>query len=307
MIWIVVPTIREDSFNMFKDKWSYLFVKHSVTLVTVKDGEKPTLECTDCSGEEEGNTYTPNMPQTFIRETKLLYNFSDCVRNLGFYFVAFYGKQGDVIITLDDDCYPNGNDPIQEHLDILGTKHPISWVSSADEYMRGFPYGIREEAEVLVSHGVWANVPDLDAPTQLVKGVKNEYIFKKGVIPKGIYFPFCIMNVAFKYEALPYMYQAPAGPNCPDQIDRFADIWCGINLVRYAQEHNFAIATGYSSIWHDRASNVFENLKKESKGLPYNEYYWEKSDDEMGTEYFTNYNEKRNLWVNEMKNITERK
>jgi reversibly glycosylated polypeptide / UDP-arabinopyranose mutase len=294
-IWIVTPTVREDSFARFTSEWNELFNHHNVILVKVQDGETPELHIHD---------YSDNSTEKYVFEKdtdneldNLFYNYTDGIRNLGFYYVAQNGSLDDVIITMDDDVYPYDNDPIQSHLEVLGRYVPTSWMSSTvfgEEYMRGMPYEVRNESEVLVSHGVWENVPDLDAPTQLVKGIKPEgYEFARTVVPKGIYFPFCIMNVAFKMQAMPYMYQAPSGRTCPHGIDRFADIWCGINLVRYAQEHNFAIVTGYATIWHDRASNVFENLKKENKGICLNEHYWKGVESDP---YYELYNNQRKLW-----------
>lgn len=281
MIAVVVPTIRPESYERFCDEWQDIFEHHNVTLVPVFDGDDP--ECMGAKLSEE--------PQEV---QDLIYNKNDGVRNYGFIKAAQAGAK--YILTLDDDVYPgekwqkHGIDPIMQHILILNSMEPISWLSTSEEvFMRGFPYGIREEAEVLVSHGVWDNVPDYDAATQLVCGADVPK-YRRTIVPKGIYFPFCIMNVMFDIRALPYMYQAPMRMH---NLDRFADIWCGINLVRDAAKENFAIATGYSTIWHDRASNVFENLIKEAHGIRLNETYW-KGDESH--EYFKLYNEKREKW-----------
>ena len=33
--------------------------------------------------------------------------------------------------------------------------------------MRGYPFGMREGRPTAVSHGLWLNIPDYDAPTQV--------------------------------------------------------------------------------------------------------------------------------------------
>ena len=101
-------------------------------------------------------------------------------------------------------------------------------MNTVDEvYMRGFPYGLREEAECVLSHGTWEGVADFDASTQLLFGTPK-VTSRKMPVPKGVLFPMCIMNVAFKRKMVPYMYQAPMFLN----INRFADIWGGIETKK---------------------------------------------------------------------------
>ena len=279
MIAVVVPTIRPDSYKLFIEKWRDLFIRHDVSLVTVWDGENPVVQ-------HQGKDHTVRDIMGKKHEN-LIYNKNDGVRNLGFAFVAKYMPEIEYVITLDDDCYPNNNDPIQEHIDALNSKVPTSWISTASEYMRGFPYAVRSESEVVLSHGVWENVKDWDAPTQLTHG-NRDVTFYKGPIPKGTLYPMCIMNVAFRRKIIPYMYQAPMGYKIG--IDRFADIWCGIESKKVIDSHGWAVVTGYSTIWHDRASNVFVNLQKEAKGIGMNEEYGKDP-------YFKIYEKKRKKWI----------
>lgn len=37
------------------------------------------------------------------------------------------------------------------------------------DFVRGYPFSLREGAPTAVSHGLWLNIPDYDSPTQLVK------------------------------------------------------------------------------------------------------------------------------------------
>lgn len=292
MIAVVVPTIREDSYRRFLDEWSELFEFHNVQLIVIKDGDEPIVI--------SGTATTKNTKDIMGGNSDLIFNKNDGVRNLGFALIAQHMPEVEYIITLDDDCYPiRGSDPIQDHIDALNIRVPVSWMSTASHYMRGFPYAVRKEAEVVLSHGIWEGVPDYDAPTQLMgdnysadfEPVKPPLTYYKGPIPKNTLFPMCIMNVAFKRKMLPYMYQAPMGVGVG--LDRFADIWSGIHAKRAIDEHGWAAVTGYSTIHHSRASDVFVNLKKEAKGIGLNETYW--SGDESDP-YFKLYEEKRNKW-----------
>lgn len=269
IIAVVVPTIREDSWKRFIEAWQPLFDKHNVNLYKVEDGEKPT-----CNGEL--------VYEIMGEYSHLIYNFNDGVRNLG--FAKAWQDGADVFISLDDDVLPDG-DTIQDHLDILNTRQPISYINSTDDiYMRGFPYWAREESEVVFSHGLWNGVYDFDASTQLVLGTQTPN-HRKMPIPKGILMPVCVMNVAFKRCALPYYYQAPM----EGDINRFADIWSGWEVKKWIDSQNLCMVNGYAKVNHNRASNAFVNLIKEAKGIQINEDY-------DNSEYYKMYQNKLKQW-----------
>lgn len=302
MIAVVVPTIRPQSFAIFMSKWSKLFSKYRVAVFPVFDGE----EVRYTSFREGKLEERIGVPEEY---KDVIFNLNDGVRNLGFLEAIKYSFV-DVILTLDDDVYPiEGTDPIKDHLDALyeswdidtqnktPRKVPISWFTTASEYMRGFPYGVRNEAEVWVSHGVWEGVHDYDGPTQLVNGNKKA-VFYKGPIPKGALFPCCGMNLAFRVEATPYMYFAPMGKKLG--VQRFADIWMGVRMKRQLDIIDKAVVSGYSTVWHSRASNVFNNLEQEAKGIKWNETWWDRfatsEEDTQHIGYFAMYAEKRQQW-----------
>ncbi len=266
---VVIPTIREDKLKEFLKAWEHLFIKHNVNLYIVRDGKNPTVN--GLSVKEVMGKYS-----------NLIYNFNDGVRNLG--FAMAYKEGADIIISLDDDTLPDG-DTIQDHLDILNTRQPISFMNSVDDiYMRGFPYWAREEAEVVFSHGLWNGVYDLDASTQLVLGTQTPN-HRKMPVPKGILMPVCVMNCAFKAKVLPYYYQAPMFGD----INRFADIWSGFEVKKAIDKNNWCMVNGYAKVNHNRASNPFVNLVKEAKGIGMNEEYGK-------DEYFKLYQKNIKLW-----------
>lgn len=41
------------------------------------------------------------------------------------------------------------------------------------DFVRGYPFSLREGVPTAVSHGLWLNIPDYDAPTQLVKPLER--------------------------------------------------------------------------------------------------------------------------------------
>ena len=119
---------------------------------------------------------------------------------------------------------------------------------------------MREGAKTAVSHGLWLNIPDYDAPTQLVKPLERNTRYKRFrpldcsnnatwtvtidvyhylnctllvryvdavlTIPKGTLFPMCGMNLAFDRELIgPAMYFDLMGDGQP--IGRYDDMWAG--------------------------------------------------------------------------------
>jgi hypothetical protein len=277
---VVIPTIRPKEFEKFMGAWWPLFQKHNVEIVIVHDGEIPTVEI-------HGSNKKLTADDIMGKYVGCLSNFNAGIRNLGFAWAALH-PEIEYIITLDDDEIPIG-DPIQDHIDALNMRVPVSWMSTAVDCTRGFPYAVREEAEVVLSHGVWEGVADWDAPTQLVLGSRRPTTFYKGPIPKGIYYPMCSMNLAFKRKMLPYIYHAPWAQG----VKRFDDIFTGITSKKAIDEHGWAVVTGYASVNHDRASNVFKNLQNEALGIELNETFW-KGDESHP--YFKEYKEKLAIW-----------
>jgi reversibly glycosylated polypeptide/UDP-arabinopyranose mutase len=161
--------------------------------------------------------------------------------------------------------------------------------------MRGFPYAVREEAPVWVSHGVWRNIPDLDAPTQLVLGSRPYVDYYRGVVPKGVLFPVCGMNLAFRREALPLAYWCPC-KRLPG-AERFDDIWMGIHMKRGLDAAGAALVTGFAECIHTRLSDTFANLRQEAVGIGLNERYWQGED---GDPFFVEYDAMRRRWAERM-------
>ena len=54
------------------------------------------------------------------------------------------------------------------------------------DFVRGYPFSMREGKHTAVSHGLWLNIPDYDAPTQMVKPMERNtrYVDAVMTIPK---------------------------------------------------------------------------------------------------------------------------
>ena len=272
VIAVVVPTIRPETIPAFLEAWQPLFDKYKVEFILVVDGEDQHIQYRG---------------KRVDLKHELIPSFCAGSRQLGFLFIAQNLPDVQYIITLDDDETPIG-DPIQDHIIQLNRKVPISWMTTATDgiYMRGFPYGVRTEAQVMLSHGVWEGVPDYDAPTQLLADPRFKPTYYQGVIPKGVFFPMCGMNLAFRREVLPYIYFAPVGQY--KGAERFDDIFAGLEVVKDFAKMNLGIVTGYARVMHNRASNVFTSLEKECVGIRKNEEYWKGEYDEWYKDFIKN-------------------
>ncbi|XP_020398841.1 probable UDP-arabinopyranose mutase 1 [Zea mays] len=84
--------------------------------------------------------------------------------------------------------------------------------------------------------------------------------------PKGTLFPMCGMNLAFDRDLIgPAMYFGLMGDGQP--IGRYDDMWAGWCVKVICDHLGLGVKTGLPYIWHSKASNPFVNLKKEYKGI----------------------------------------
>ncbi|VAH91952.1 unnamed protein product [Triticum turgidum subsp. durum] len=185
------------------------------------------------------------------------------------------------VFTIDDDCFvakdPSGKDinALEQHIkNLLSPSTPFFFNTLYDPYregadfVRGYPFSLREGAPTAVSHGLWLNIPDYDAPTQMVKPRErnSRYVDAVLTIPKGTLFPMCGMNLAFDRQLIgPAMYFGLMGDGQP--IGRYDDMWAGWCVKVICDHLSLGVKTGLPYLWHSKASNPFVNLKKEYKGI----------------------------------------
>ncbi|CAE5966589.1 unnamed protein product [Arabidopsis arenosa] len=278
---IVIPTIRNLD---FLEMWRPFFEQYH--LIIVQDGDPSKVI---------------NIPEGFDYE---LYNRNDINRILGpkascisfkdsacrcFGYMVSKKKY---IYTIDDDCFvakdPTGKEinALEQHIkNLLSPSTPHFFNTLYDPYrdgadfVRGYPFSMREGAITAVSHGLWLNIPDYDAPTQLVKPLEKNsrkfdlplrlpilYVDAVMTIPKGTLFPMCGMNLAFDRELIgPAMYFGLMGDGQP--IGRYDDMWAGWCVKVICDHMGWGVKTGLPYIWHSKASNPFVNLKKEYNGI----------------------------------------
>ena len=277
----------------------------AVVIPTIRDLEFLKAwgnEFRDCIGiiVEDHKNKEIKTPEKFFKEV-LHYSWRDIDKELGknswiisrqnagirsYGFLKAYELGCDITITLDDDCYPVKNEHfIKKHVENLSLSAPDDWHPTYPNrkyyYTRGIPYSIRDKQEVVISHGLWTNVLDFDAPTQLVNynlTIPDSFDFIE-FIPKNYFFPMCSMNLAFKTKITPIMYFPLMGYDKNGKYwgyDRFDDIWAGIFAKKIIDHLGFSVVNGSPFVEHKKASDPFKNLQKEAKGIEINEILYKK-------------------------------
>ncbi|KAL0424871.1 UNVERIFIED_CONTAM: putative UDP-arabinopyranose mutase 2 [Sesamum radiatum] len=231
---IVIPTIRNLD---FLEMWRPFFEPYH--LIIVQDGDP---------------SKTIKVPEGFDYE---LYNRNDINRILGSKASCISFKDSacrcfgymvskkKYIFTIDDDCFvaknPSGEDinALEQHIkNLLSPSTPHFFNTLYDPYRDGADF---------------------------VRG----YVDAVLTIPKGTIFPMCGMNLAFNRDLIgPAMYFGLMGDGQP--IGRYDDMWAGWCTKVICDHLNLGVKTGLPYIWHSKASNPFVNLKKEYKGI-----YWQ--------------------------------
>jgi reversibly glycosylated polypeptide/UDP-arabinopyranose mutase len=260
---LVVPTIRDVS---FLTDWRPQLERCHV--IVCEDGPERTVELPPGI---DGVVYSwREIDAELGADAWIISRRSSAIRSFGFW--KAWQQTPDMIVTLDDDCYPLSDRLFDGHWLNLQRRVTLGWAKTAPFYTRGFPYLVRDAARVALSHGLWLGVPDLDAPTQLVNPSLRIDSVETAVIPRGTYFPMCGMNLAFAPEITPAMYFLLMGSNW--QFDRFDDIWAGVFAKKICDHLGLAVVSGQPAVEHRRASNVFTNLRKEAAGIEANESVW---------------------------------
>jgi hypothetical protein len=295
---LVIPTIRENCFNDFVDRWHAIGLFDHVDLMVMEDNPAKTFQVVQKAAGQTVYHFSWEDIKADMGDTEwVIPRRSDTVRSYAYYKAWKEGYK--YILTLDDDCYPpsdvdglkySGAGFVNEHLKQI--KNRSRWFNTLNSVKpRGIPfYNVGKADNVIVNHGLWTNVLDYDAPYQLANPIPEQFSFDNRVVPSGLYFPMCGMNVMWRADATVLMYHLLMGrrKSMLDGVqgldkdglvklpfDRFGDIWCGILMKKVADSMGYMVTTGMPYIRHERASNPFTNLKKEANGIEVNEDFWE--------------------------------
>jgi hypothetical protein len=264
-----------------------------------------------------------------------------CHAETSFGFLIAYEEEADVILELDDDCFPATNQKlIIGHLDNLfnneGTvvNSNSKWYNTIENlvlsnnfvvFPRGHPYAPETRAEsytwkrandgkCVLNMGLWVGYPDLDALTILYNGgldgrssIRSIDLKRdKVIVGKGTHFAICSMNTSFQRKIVPAFYQLYMKVM---GIDRFDDIWSGLFIKKIADHLGDNACLGKPLVYHDkRPRSTFTDLKAELEGMVINETLWKIVDslELHGKDYFECYLELANGIARNMEKFNEK-
>ena len=214
-------------------------------------------------------------------------------RNFGF---AYALRQNyDVVINLDDDCFPKSDSYFDDHikrLQMLSHDHfnILNAFSNipADVFFngaRGHPTDIAKKLPIVVNQGLWEG--DLDLPSiticnvlsskdgKIPKPICNESkVVRDFVVPKNQFTTVCGMNTSFLKEvipAFPYTYQEPDDFG----IARYDDIWSGLFIKKILDKLDKRMSAGFPVVSHEKGlRDVSIDGRFEAKGDTMNSFLW---------------------------------
>lgn len=96
------------------------------------------------------------------------------------------------------------------------------------DFVRGYPYSLRGGVPTVLSHGLWLDAPDYDAPTHLLKAKERNqrYVDATITIPYKVLYPMSSVNVAFDRKLIgPAFMQGLMGDGQP--WARYGDMFAG--------------------------------------------------------------------------------
>lgn len=280
-IFIVIPTIRNLSFLA---AWGKEF--SGCSMIVVEDHDRQKIETPQRKGKHMFHYTWRDIQNDFGNKEWIFSRQNAGIRSYGFW--KAYALGADIIVTLDDDCYPAQEKFIAQHITNLSMTAPRRWTTTYPHpsflYTRGIPYSIRRERRVVVSHGLWSNKIDLDGQTQLKHPSINlpPYPPIAQAISPGAYFPLCSMNMAFTREVVPLMYFPLMGKDPKGRAwgyDRFDDIWAGVFAKKIMDHLGLAVVNGSPFVEHKKASDPHKNLLKEKRGTAVNDWLWKRVDE----------------------------
>lgn len=178
---VVIAALRSDM-SSFMEQWRPFFSRFH--LIIVKDPDLGAdLQIPDGFNY---NVYTETEIDQVLASTPVKHiNFSG-------YFCRYFGylmSRKKYIISIDDDCFPIKDDKtgilidaVGQHITNLRTPATPTFFNTlydpycdGADFVRGYPFSLREGVKCVLSCGLWLNLADLDAPTQALVPDKRKH------------------------------------------------------------------------------------------------------------------------------------
>ena len=263
MIATVVPTNRPEQMRAWLKAWEP--VKDWDVTIVVEDG--PTTS--DLGRCADIHVCWRDIERDLGHDARWISRGDAGVRSYG--YLLAYRMGADLVITLDDDCRPIGENFARSHEEQM---RQGLVASPAGIPVRGMPLE-SDFFSAALNMGLWRGVPDLSGVQQMAAGEVEPYDppgDRSGIVPAGVLFPLSGMNMSFRPRMVPAMWHPLQGSSSPYQ--RWDDIWCGLVAKRAADLAGWVVSAGAPSVQHDRASDPVVNMMREASGYLLNEWLW---------------------------------
>lgn len=271
---IVIGALHSDLMT-FMNEWRPVFSQFH--LIIVKDP--------DLSGEiqiPEGfnvDVYTrSDIDRVVGSSTSILFSGYSCR------YFGYLMSRKKYVISIDDDCIPAKDnegslvDIVAQHItNLITPATPFFFNTLYDPYrkgadfVRGYPFSLREGVTCALSCGLWLNLADYDAPTQALKPElrNSRYVDAVLTVPVRAMLPLSGINIAFDRELvgpalIPALKLAGEGKF---RWETMEDIWSGMCVKVISDHMGLGVKSGLPYVWRNERGNAIESLKKEWEGV----------------------------------------
>lgn len=291
---VVIATCRQESINRWFDAWRKEL--GGIEIYVVEDNPVKKFILRKGGYSNVWHFAWDDIDLELGLNSWIIPRRTSAIKSYGFYRAWTAGHR--YIWTLDDDCFPESGGSEREpyaHMIMKALNDEYSddsWWNTLSApvglYPRGYPYGIRQNSRpVVIHHGLWSGVPDLDGITALehprLTLPPHNVVHR---VPTGAMFPMCGMNLAFRAEMIPAMYFGLQGRLATYSqsgafietkalpYDRFDDIWAGVFAKKVCDHQGWVITSGSPSIVHTKESDPVQRVIKEGPGIAAHETLW---------------------------------
>ncbi|KAE8679040.1 putative UDP-arabinopyranose mutase 2 [Hibiscus syriacus] len=272
----VLPT-RALNFDLtsFMNVWRPIFSRFHLTIV--KDPDlKEELKIPE--GFNLDVYKEPDIDRVVGTSTSIIFSGYACR------YFGYLVSRKKYIISMDDDCLPAKDnkgflvDAVAQHITNLTTPAtPFFFNTLYDhftegaDFVRGYPFSLRNGVTCALSCGLWHNLADFDAPTQALKPEERNSLYVDAVltVPARTLMPISGINIAFNRDLvgpalLPCFRLATEGKF---RWETMEDIWSGMCVKVICDHLGLGVKTGLPYVWRNDRGDAIASLRKEWEGV----------------------------------------
>lgn len=282
---VIIPTARSISLEYLEP-----LIDSGVRFIVVDDSEGTVRV-----DHPQFKTYNWNDQNRLLgRDVIAIPRRNGACRDFGFFVAWRESDPGEIVIAFDDDVRVEQSNFCKQVEEVLSdTPRPEAkgrglhlnildcYRNTEDNiFPRGFPYSQRPDyqkwtfnslssATATFNLGLWRGIFDINAIDKL-QGPRYcypdaELQHRSVIVPTGALISVCSMNMQFRRELIPAVYQLPMhiGIMPGWVIDRYGDIWGGFILKTLMDLRGELMAAGEPMIRHLKEGSYQRNIWQE--------------------------------------------